>query len=431
MKSSKHIMFVLIFLLLLTACQPTPETDIVVSDKLQEEIITAPALSPYSFIVPHTWQESFSSKNLTVNIDVLLDIPEVNLYPVTQIVKEDSTEEIMRRMLQYFAQDAPVYAGERVWTKKEINEELMNIKAGTPKIGYYSFPKAREYGIESMESWLKDAPEAIEEVLVDALNDPLPRACYFYLSGGDGMGIWKGNDQSLLYMPMLGVGLYPEWLVEDGQVITGEPVGTKVGPFSMTKEEAIAQGEIVLHELGADYLKLGVVEKGRALNGHTVSVMHDGWHLTYRPQYGSLNAGQAAGSGGDEATYIPSFEAEELRMLINENGVHVIFWTNIAQRGEVVNANVQLMPFANVQSKAKQLMRNTFSWNELDEHVTYTVYNMELLSALVPVKDEPDMALTIPAWFITGRLAFEDSGDTRDEQLVISALDGRRIDRIG
>ncbi len=433
MKSKKKapIAAIALSLLLAAGCQATPKESIVETDEMQLTRIAAPPLEPGKYEAPTTWKEEFSSNSLQVTIDAQIEIPDLDQYPVKQISKKKTLDNIMRTMIRYLSEGNQVYAGERVWTKEEWTELLISIKAGKPLFGYHTFPGAQEFAIEDIENLIRDAPEKFEQVPIDIAGDKLPQTCHFTRPSGINGEVCNMEDAILFTPAVFEMGVQLESDIIRGDAIMGEPAGSLIGPIGIAEQEAIEKGELILADLGINGLALSSIEKGRLLGMFTKLNVADGWYLTYHPENEGLQADLVRGSATNPhnpPAYTANFPVEQLTMLVNENGVHWIYWLGIAEHGEVVNENVELLPFDQVQKKIKQVISNTFGWNESNE-AYYDISSVALKSALIPAKDDPDAAMYIPAWFITGEI--EISIGTFEERIVISAIDGRKIEQIG
>ena len=68
----------------LSACQPTPEEDVVVNkgDGTMEAAVAAPAAAPYRYEAPERWVETFTARDQTVRIDAGVEVPDDEYHPV-------------------------------------------------------------------------------------------------------------------------------------------------------------------------------------------------------------------------------------------------------------------------------------------------------------------------------------------------------------
>ena len=85
MKRTLCILCALLAVLLpLSACQPTPEEDVVVNkgEGTMEAAVAAPAAAPYRYEAPERWVETFTARDQTVRIDAGVEVPDDEYHPV-------------------------------------------------------------------------------------------------------------------------------------------------------------------------------------------------------------------------------------------------------------------------------------------------------------------------------------------------------------
>ena len=79
------IMVIVILMLALSACQPTPDEDIVISkvDGVMEDELNSDETLKSKIDVPENWQETFIyDDKITIEVDAEFFIPEVSSFPV-------------------------------------------------------------------------------------------------------------------------------------------------------------------------------------------------------------------------------------------------------------------------------------------------------------------------------------------------------------
>ena len=129
----KKIYALLIMIMIfMTACQPTPEKEAVVgkSDDNLDSIIrstSAPAMNIENMQPKETWQEQLDGKNITVNIDAGIEFPKVVQLPVVKAEYLYLTEDDAWKAIQVFFQDATVY-NEPIFTKEALEAQIVELK---------------------------------------------------------------------------------------------------------------------------------------------------------------------------------------------------------------------------------------------------------------------------------------------------------------
>lgn len=83
-----------LLLLICTACQPTPEEEIVKNrgDKVLEQAVNATAAPTYAseeaYAAPERWEETFDVRGQTVKIDTEIIVADTCAYPIVTINQE-------------------------------------------------------------------------------------------------------------------------------------------------------------------------------------------------------------------------------------------------------------------------------------------------------------------------------------------------------
>jgi hypothetical protein len=106
----------------------------------------------------------------------------------------------------------------------------------------------------------------------------------------------------------------------------------------------------------------------------------------------------------DEASEIQSFQ-----------------WENPLIIEEKVTDNAELLPFDEMQLRIRDMLTFINSYNSGAIKVTSVVMHM----TIVDVKDHPEEAMYIPAWFIDYTKTYK--GQTEEHRLVLNAIDGGRV----
>ena len=118
-------MAIFTFVGFLCGCQPTPEEPIVIgkhNDGWKEEEI--PAEEPVEIGVPERYEAELQFKDLSINIDAAVDVPEDQLYPVYVLEKMIFTQELADKVMNALIGDAELYQVQNGRTKQTIQQEI-------------------------------------------------------------------------------------------------------------------------------------------------------------------------------------------------------------------------------------------------------------------------------------------------------------------
>ena len=121
-----------------TACQPTPEEQIIIG-KDQDEMLAAaqatpeaegddtPAFSLADMAVPDTYifNTTGADGNLTVAVDAPVRLPDADMLPTAKVTAGRFTQEVVSGMLDYLYGDTPYYQEDNRLTKDDIQRIIL------------------------------------------------------------------------------------------------------------------------------------------------------------------------------------------------------------------------------------------------------------------------------------------------------------------
>ncbi|MGI6706761.1 MAG: DUF6034 family protein [Clostridia bacterium] len=170
------ICFITVMLLLvLTACQPTPEKAPIVNKgdtgleekiKDREEARTEAAPEMVENV-----KSSFTKSKLSVNIDARVEYPEASKVPVVKVKPDKFSQDQVDQIIKTLMQGKPIYKESTVLTKAQLEEMLVHLKQmlsveppeGTNEKAMQEQRKKIEMAIEDTEKRIASAPEEIEK----------------------------------------------------------------------------------------------------------------------------------------------------------------------------------------------------------------------------------------------------------------------------
>lgn len=451
-------------LLLMAACQPTPNQDFVVNQaeggmeaKLNGPAVTGPQVMPTRWDAEKTELNDWLS--ITFNADLLQKAD--GLYPVYRTKRHILSPQEVTNWLNLLAPD-PVETYRYVETKADVQREFQNyldmlaeqdawVAAGKPDWGdrdeYVPSQEERDEMNSQYQRRIDEAPETIETTPVTGYNNlrlPLINqvytlkdgSCVNVLSYGD-----ERTDYFLLYRNVKNHGYlyYDYYLAEDKDDPTMKtPAAWK--PVTMEKSEAEALLQKELQKLGfEDFSVMRAVQANLYDMGEEIHSVAQGWAFKLTRNYGdyptvevpyepsqSLNYGQ-----GNEFIASPYIREEFIEILIDPSGLVSFEYDGPKDVTGRVNENVELLPF----DKAQERIQNAFLaclsgsyWEKENEKLDLLIYRL-LLTTYTVKERNADTYLEVPCWIV-----FYDTSEwdaySRDEldlmhdALVINAIDG-------
>lgn len=461
-KNLRIMVGLLAVLLAMSACQPTPEGDIVWNkgDGVLEEKIGAEAIEEQKYEAPDRLVlEAFGWSGGTVQVDAQVVVPEVDKWPVQVITKGIFTDQWAADLLNTLTEGNPVYesAGETVYTRSQILEEislLQELIANVDTEWADSTEGERKEMVEGWESELegwtelyKTAPETFEGQLIDPTSDAF--AGWTSLNGNVDLG---GERLAIIRISRSGDSLQGSTV----EFNSGDRCGraeyfdwdsdfTNLNGVTISKEEAIETGLAFMEKLGETGFAPAVVRvaycqpRGEHEGGiatwpqayyiiFTRSV--EGVPTTYRDvevDYGAkpleqetavteVPAMTATPGANDtpapqlepEATsdpasrhYTSTYAQEYVEMMVLDTGVVRMYWREPATAGEILNENVELMSFEEIVERFKSQISYITAFME-ESQGTLQVSRMQLGMMQVRRKNVEDSFLMIPVWTFYG-----------------------------
>lgn len=445
----------------LTACQPTPEEKIVVGkNDGSQEVIYETASGSQSFDYPESWQETFSSEDdkVVIDINANLEVPDVDAFPVVNVAPADISNEDMKELVRYFF-EGPVYDSTDKRTRAEIQEEILELKAdmqslqqnGTVHNTSHIFSEeeipqrleAIERLISQLEAKLENAPEAIERSpsnIEFTENEAGDRDCSFVdTSSGDynkimGAHFYEDNKSGFVY--------YKRYTGEE-YTVESELLNTKLNGVDMEPEEAEGLAKQMLKDIGFD----DVITVGRYIAGY------DGIHDTLSPVTASPQCyvfyfsqsikgipvtyfyGYEGTSGFDEYTF--PWSPEVIEVDVDDNGILKFHWSNPSMARDILNNNVALLSW----DKIKDIACRQFRIKSIGEYfggtdkqkITIEINKITLGMMHIAKQDNQQEFMYVPVWDFFGEYDDEQSDMLELNRaysfLTINAINGSIIDR--
>ena len=493
----------LFMVLLLTGCQETPEETYVTnkSEGLQEEYVIEQSDKRKELNVPVSWSEQIIENDggLTLTADSIgLDIPDIKNTPVIEVERTEFSEEKLKELVDYFAGEDDLYKISYVDESKlkGLIEDIQkkNGMFGIPETSMQSNYQQRLNNLEKLQALLGDTPSSKEYITEIGFDDYCADLFTYGLNGDIEekikatygkkflMAALDKDAESTAYIKATAydeaTGLNSGFQYEEGNYLTEKWIqkekekvekyqkenyewGKQYESFlvsfdsepenkEFTKEEALNLAEMILKDLEINGMAVSSIEKvywspmdfqwnpmdfvnGKA--GYEISFGLDMEGLTT-----FLQTSANAYRGMNENSYKPLFMAEEIKMVITEDGVKKFTWVNMCKKNGIIAENTLLMDFEDiVESLTTHLLAikiavdhvNNFEGNETSTE--YVVKDVKLRSAYVNAFEAPTNAWIVPAWFFTleqytiNHLNDDFITKGNDEVVVINAIDGGYI----
>ena len=434
----KKVMSCLLAAALLAACQPTPEEDVVVNkgDGALEEAIAAEALPPARYEAPETLRlDPFGTETFQVVVDAEVCVPDVERYPIVEVVLRTVTADWARDMMYKMADGKTIhtYQNEVPTTKEQIEGEITllqqqlanpdaHLPAGADEQTRAAAEKEWRELLEAWETLYQEAPDTFEPRKVDmsdaafrtvpefrgAVDFGKQRETYLSVTGG-AWGIVEFNNLDD------GVGL-PFNFDMDSDL-------TDLNDVTISAEEAVQIGLDFLAQLGETDFAPALIVAGYCDPGGDDPGPIKEWPQCYQIQFTRSVAGVPAtyreehydGIGADgRERYAPAYPQESIEMDIRDSGVNYMYWSTPSELGRTLNENVTLMPFEQVVERfCDQILYSaTPAVEETDSVIKKTLHidRIELGMVRALQRGSVEEWVMVPAWTFFGRTVLQYAG---------------------
>ena len=441
---ARHMALLLAFLLfaaLLTACQPTPTEDIVVnkSDGTLEEAIAAEALPPARYEAPETLRlDPFGTETFQVVVDAEVCVPDVERYPIVEVMLRTITADWARDMMYKMANGKTIhtYQNEVPSTKEQIEGEITLLQqqlanpdaylpAGADEQTRAEAEKEWRELLEAWETLYQEAPDTFEPREIDMSDAAFRTALEF-------RGAVESGKQRETYLSVTAWYGGPGGNVEYNNLVdVGMPFHfdmdsdlTDLNDVTISAEEAVQIGLDFLAQLGeTDFAPALIVAGYCDPEWGTDPIPLEEWPQCYQIQFTRSVAGVPAtyreehydGIGADgRERYAPAYPQESIEMDIRDSGVTYMYWSTPSELGRTLNENVTLMPFEQVVERfCDQILYSaTPAVEETDSVIKKTLYidRIELGMVRALQRGSVDRWIMVPAWTFFGKTALQYAG---------------------
>jgi len=461
MKRKELIIISILTLCILTACQPTPETDIVTPKddiRLIEMAQSGEADMRISDMIgaPENYAFEASSEDgnvhITANADVVL--PEVDYLPVVRVSRHTLTEQDVKNIFSALCNGNTVVDEDGAFWKSYYQvtlERLLSMRQ-EGKLDKYDSVEELDAAISELMGKIQEAPDEPEAVTPDFTFHDVDSYTFSarVLSTADNVAlsevhaISQEDSATIQYIrDIQKIALYhPQIMATKPYYIAGlySDSNQTVLPPTIRKEEAQQIAYETINAIGYSDLScsgsrlapIGGVSEGNVVDG----VYEFIFTRTVNGVDTTFTNDVYAAPPDDPNSMTRPWGYEHIRVFIDDAGVACLLINDPHQIEETVSEQTTVLPFSDIAQVFEHMIQTKYSSVDLDKKTEVYIEKVELGLCRIFEKGESNSGLLVPAWDFMGTLtesspsrSFTYGRDGYHCLLTINAIDGSIIDR--
>ncbi|MBR6039690.1 MAG: hypothetical protein IKP38_04320 [Clostridia bacterium] len=439
----KHICIILLAaLLLLCACQPTPDEPVVLQKDqdlmIEKGSATLPPEESYTPPeVPKRYQYDYEEGTLTVHVDAAVTAPDVPM-PIARVRACGYEQEAVKRLFALLADGDTLMTQpqKKMPTKEDYEEALQQaiqmLDDGSYKDADITEEEWREH-IEQLKEAYNSAPfaEAVPTPTVadgsfypNQNGDRIVNCADAYSKDRDFM-IWSADDRESVFR-------YdrhntPPYTMCNAREITADSeLPEKLG---MTYAEAAAEVNTLLEATSEPFRIKRVYLIDDEQRGNVDGIVADASHYALAIQCQRTFGGVPVATDVSDAwesseTYARPWREESFWIVIDRDGIVSLDWLEPMTTGETVSESCNLMPFSEVKAIAEKMFRVVYLQytdprNPAIDRIEIDLNVGHVDLELIRIREQDNVTgkdgFLIPAWIFYGtvlRTSYDkDGGD--------------------
>ncbi|MDL2220358.1 DUF6034 family protein [Eubacteriales bacterium OttesenSCG-928-N14] len=476
----KHrtLIFAMVLLVVLSGCAQTNAPQ---SDAIKHDLEVYAAKQEQAYTHPEQWQDDFRSNDgmFTVEMDAKLNVPATMHYPVVEVEWVELTEDMAKDIAMRVVGDAKLYQAkqEQDATQGEIAEAIERIKAGEGSDLHEVYPlgyqlETAEY-LRYLEQRMHNAPKTytpkegefvftyppltfslqmkvdknleVSEQAAEEILRPYKDSEQIHLTAELG----RAEKAELLFYKNVRnkmQGFHYSFGENPGGVLFLPEMLPKENAPTRSMADARTDADAFLAQLGLDKSYANDFEGMMFFDGAPLE--YEGeltvelfekltkkcYVFCYTRDFGN----------GIQSAYIQGIDegwgAETVMIGVDDTGVVYCGTDAFGQLGQVVNDNVALLPFEQIQAAFEAHIKDGYVWdNDWVKIESQKICIDEVRLSMMKVRHwrNTDDYLYVPVWdFIGHDYITYDENDVdvenrklRESYVTINAVDGSVIDR--
>lgn len=440
----------------LAACRPTPDKAAVAGKNGElEKLIMQPAVSgsPVLDTLPDRWKkETIFESDVALVIDAVIEIPDAGVYPVTEAKPHAFTQEEAKGYVGILMRGQPVFEISPVRIKSDWDEEILQVEAEAERVK--NDGSITETERKRTLNDLNGELEYLKELYNNATEkkpDPVPASMTFERQGDSLKVLGVEADLGQARPAILDIHVSDDNLGNgvmfyDGSedIYTVELQAYTAEGMALSEQEALQKAEEFLKDLGVTDMQLAYTEicaDARSFSGSDFSVLASDPEIKkcYVFNFCPVVSGIPVtvnryfyGDSNSSERYDKVWHDETMLVYVNDIGVYRMDWYGPDDPGEVLNGNVALLDFTEIQYIFEKQMFYQRTWTFPGmKNTTIRIEKVKL--GMMRVRLRENKYIYLPVWDFIGDLTYVsdgvEGGMYNVSFLTLNAIDGSVIDR--
>jgi hypothetical protein len=471
----KRIIIALLALLLLLACQPTPEEDAVkqkdtvaMIDTVRDANANEPdgAKTSVRDQMPGRleWDFTTETRNVHITADAPIRVLSDGGFPLLRCERRGFGAADNLAICKALMHADTVYESVPQRTKKDVAKQiegLMEVLNDTErKSEIWKDYTEEEIENELLPMW-REKLQALQELYrtLPDTDDPVPNPVWDGRIDVQTTVVAGPYDDQLrdCDFTVLDVGQEEphfwqlhytkasewnsSWYYGDIETIDPSQYDTAHPGASMTPDQAIASVQALLDPFVRTAVNGVYWDDNRSDTSGADSDFHlkEAYIVELCPVYYGSAAGMylSTSTAGEDVemqggSYAPLWNRELIVAAVNDEGVLMLVWQEPLKVTEVVSENCPLLPFEEIETIAKQQLNRCLA-NDWQQNGSVTISRVELGLVRIAEPNEMERALLAPVWCVFGEGNYPGIPqpiryNSGNPLLMINAIDGTIID---
>ena len=415
--------------LLLTACQPTPESVAVIqAGDFLENLQEAP-FEPYE--APGHVSDRKTKNGLAITFDAEVIVPEASAYSIVELEQVKYTEAEYAALMDFFVPGAN-WISSMQQTKADLIEMNYRIQSSDR----YTESEKKEHDRTIQEDLLL-APESVTQTPFDlaaAYADGRGSAWYpqegfnASFAFNKALGSWQYQREAQTYVQIKDF-LTPDVTESDAFMLEDFDRDPEI-----TQEDALAAAQELLRELKLTGFALYSAAKGIAYE-YREPITY-GWQFIFTRESCGLQTqyefqGWKTWKNSPPPAYVSPWNEEVVSVFVDANGVYTCGVRGLARQTEVLYENVALLPFDMLLERIeRQMVYQHASQGEGVSKQAVEIQSISLYLSMINIKDKLGYGMLIPSWTVEYIFSYELNGveERYTNSTIFNAIDGSYIE---